>query len=177
MLFGLFGTGVSTAVAVRWDPFGIRVVVVGHWCALDQADGDTGLVSLDHASNFSRKPDIDTARLEILFPSSVEFAELGEHDHRREVTCDTLVVGRIPHTIRGTCTQSFQDDTRYIGRFVPGSEEQSNHGHGDGVGEFFGKEEHLEENLDRDQSEEYFEPADDLEHAIEPPDLFLVSSE
>jgi hypothetical protein len=52
VLFGFFGAGVGTTVAVGGYPFAVGVVVVWNWSALDQFDSDAGLVSLDNTSHF-----------------------------------------------------------------------------------------------------------------------------
>jgi hypothetical protein len=177
VLLDLLGTGVGTAVTVRWDPSAVWIVVVLHGCALDQFDGDTSLVSLDDACDFSGKPDVHASRLEVLLPSTVEFAKLREHNHGREIACDTQIVRWKPHTVCGARAETFEDDTRHVGSFVSSSEEESNHGHGDSVGKFLGEKEHLEKNLDGDKCEEELKPANDLEHSIEPSDLFLMPCE
>lgn len=137
VLLGLFGACVGATVAVRRDPCGVGVVVVWHRRTLDQANSDTCLVSLNNTRDFCREPDVDASRLEVFLPFPIELAELGEYNHGRKVASNAQLITRVPHAVCRTRAQALEDDTGYIGRFVSGSEEESNHGHGDGVGELF----------------------------------------
>lgn len=177
VFFHFFGASIGASVAVRWNPFAVRVVVVWLWCALDEFDGDTGFISLHNTCDFSGKPDMDTTRFKILLPPSIKFAKLGEDNHRRKIASNAYVIRWIPHAVRWARAKSFEDDAGYIWGFIASSEEEGDHGHGNGVGELFRKPEHLEEDLDGDQCEEKLEPTDNLEHSVELSDLLLMAGE
>lgn len=177
MLFLLLGIGVVIVLVVIWYMGTVGVMRIRHRRALDQPDCNTRLVAFNNLRYFCRKPDIDTPLDQVLSPALVEFAELGEYHHGRQVAGDTVLIRWIPHSVRGTRAEPLENDTGYVGGFVAGTEEQRDHGHGDGVCEFLGEHEHFEEHFNGDEGEEEFEPANNLEHCVEASDFFLVPCE
>ena len=177
VLFLLLCIGVIIVLVVIRHMHTVRVMRIRHRRALDQPDCNTSLVTLNNLRHFCRKPDINTPLDQILSPALVEFAELREYHHGRQVASDTVFVWRIPHSVSGTRAEPLENDAGYVGGFVAGTEEQCDHGHGDGVCEFLGEHEHFEEDLDGDEGEEEFEPANDFEHRVEASNFFLMPCE
>lgn len=150
---------------------------ISHGCPLDQLDHHTLLVPLDHLGDLGTQPHLHPPLHQILPPCLIKLAEPRKHNHGRHVAHDALLVGRIPHAIRGTRAEAFENDAGHIGRLVAGTQEQRNHGHGNCVCKLLAEEEELEEDLDRDECEDELEPAHNLEHKVELADFALVARE
>lgn len=111
---------------------------------------------------------------QVLPPCLVEVAKIRKHHHRRQIACYRVLVGWIPHPIRGTGAQSLQHDAGGLRGGIPRAEKQRRHGQGDVIDEFVREEEQLQQDLQRHEREEDLEPSRDLQHKRKPLDLLLM---